>query len=123
MQEDPIVQYILVNKEILDKRWPLGSIIAQGCHACVAVIAENMDDAIVKEYLSPEKINAMHKVILKIDSTDEMKNLSETLDKNNLKYRIWAEQPENILTAIAIKPYYKNSIKDYFKKYALLKKL
>ncbi|GAW81917.1 hypothetical protein, conserved [Plasmodium gonderi] len=122
MQENPIVQYILINKEILDKKWPLGSIIAQACHACVAVIAENQDDQEVKEYVSVEKINNMHKVILRIDSTNEIKNLSSILDKNCLKYKIWTEYPENIQSAVALKPYYKNTIKDYLKKYPLLRK-
>ncbi|KYO01800.1 conserved protein, unknown function [Plasmodium gaboni] len=123
MNENPIIQYILVNKEIIDKKWPLGSVIAQACHACIAVIAENMDDQIVKDYLSPEHINNMHKVILKIDDTNEIKNLSSILDKESLKYKIWTEYPENIFTAIALKPYYKNTVRDYFKKYPLLRKL
>ncbi|CRG93684.1 conserved protein, unknown function [Plasmodium gallinaceum] len=123
MQENTIIQYILINKEILDKKWPLGSIIAQACHACVAVIAENIDDNIVKEYLSPENINNMHKVILKVENTEELKNLSSILDKESFKYKIWTEYPENILTALALKPYYKNTVRDYFKKYQLLKKL
>ncbi|CRH01030.1 peptidyl-tRNA hydrolase PTRHD1, putative [Plasmodium relictum] len=123
MQENTIVQYILINKEILDKKWPLGSIIAQACHACVAVIAENINDNIVKEYVSSENINNMHKVVLKVDDTEELKKLSSILDKESFKYKMWIEQPENILTALALKPYYKNTIKDYFRKYQLLKKL
>ncbi|SCP05158.1 peptidyl-tRNA hydrolase PTRHD1, putative [Plasmodium ovale] len=123
MQENTIVQYVLVNKEILDKKWPLGSIIAQACHACIAVIAENFDDQVVKEYVSPENINNMHKVILKIDDTNELKNLASILDKESMKYRIWTEYPDNVMTALAVKPYYKITVKNYFKKYALLKKL
>ncbi|KAI4837385.1 peptidyl-tRNA hydrolase PTRHD1 [Plasmodium brasilianum] len=123
MQENTIVQYILINKEILDKKWPLGSIIAQACHACIAVIAENIDDQIVKEYISAEKINNMHKIILKVDDSNELKKLSSVLDKESLKYKIWIEYPENVLSAVAIKPYYKDTVKDYFKKYQLLRKL
>ncbi|KJP86951.1 hypothetical protein AK88_03350 [Plasmodium fragile] len=123
MQENPIVQYILVNKEILDKKWPLGSVIAQACHACVAVIAENQEDQVVKEYLCAEKINNMHKVILRIEDTNEIKNLSSILEGACLKYKIWTEFPENIQTAVALKPYYKDTVKEYLKKYPLLRKL
>ncbi|SBS85496.1 peptidyl-tRNA hydrolase PTRHD1, putative [Plasmodium ovale curtisi] len=89
----------------------------------IAVIAENFDDQVVKEYVSPENINNMHKVILKIDDTNELKNLASILDKESMKYRIWTEYPDNVMTALAVKPYYKITVKNYFKKYALLKKL
>lgn len=123
MQENKIVQYILINKEIIDKKWTLGSIIAQGCHACVAVIAENLEDELVKEYVKFENINDMHKVVLQINDTKELQHLSNILDKNSLKYKLWIEQPENIITALAVKPYHRDFIKDYFKKYTLLKKI
>ncbi|SBS87365.1 peptidyl-tRNA hydrolase PTRHD1, putative [Plasmodium malariae] len=89
----------------------------------IAVIAENIDDQIVKEYISAEKINNMHKIILKVDDSNELKKLSSVLDKESLKYKIWIEYPENVLSAVAIKPYYKDTVKDYFKKYQLLRKL
>lgn len=123
MQENKIIQYILINKEIIDKKWTLGSIIAQGCHACIAVIAENLEDELVKEYIKFENINDMHKVVLQINDTKELQHLSSILDKNSLKYKLWVEQPENIVTALAVKPYHRDFIKDYFKKYPLLKKI
>lgn len=123
MQENKIIQYILINKEIIDKKWTLGSIIAQGCHACVAVIAENLEDDLVKEYIKCEHLNDMHKIVLQINDTKELQHISSVLDKNSLKYKLWVEQPENIITALAVKPYHRDFIKDYFKKYPLLKKI
>lgn len=123
MQENKIIQYILINKEIIDKKWTLGAIIAQACHACVAVIAENLEDNVVKEYIAPENLNDMHKVVLQVNDAKELKHVSGILDNNSLKYKLWVEQPENIITALAMKPYHKDSIKDYFKKYPLLKKI
>ena len=41
---DPLVQYVVLRKDLrpdAEGGWPFGSVVAQACHACVAVIAES----------------------------------------------------------------------------------
>ena len=62
--EDVIVQAIVVRRDLLSTmEWPVGSVIAQACHACLAVAWEHREDACVADYLASGKINSMHKVI------------------------------------------------------------
>lgn len=61
---DPIVQYIVLRKDLVDTmKWPLGSVISQGCHAAVAAIWLFKDDPVTAEYCSSENLDNMHKVI------------------------------------------------------------
>lgn len=152
-----IVQYIIVNKDIITKLgWPLGAIIAQCCHATTAVGHLFKDDAEVKTYF--DDIDNMHKVVLEvrptcnnsstinikfsdsiarcpcifcivfvkfqhfqIGSEDELRKLSADLTTNEIKHKLWIEQPENIATCIAFKPYEKDAVKKFTKKYKMLK--
>ena len=62
--EDVIVQAVVVRRDLLSTmEWPVGSVIAQACHACLAVAWEHREDACVADYLAAGKINSMHKVI------------------------------------------------------------
>ena len=61
---DPIVQYIVLRKDLVDTmKWPLGSVISQGCHAAVAAVWLFKDDPVTAEYCSSENLDHMHKVI------------------------------------------------------------
>ena len=61
--EDTLVQFIILRRDLLKTmEWPVGSVVAQACHASLAVIWENRADASVAAYLSPENIASMHKV-------------------------------------------------------------
>lgn len=61
-----LVQYIIVNKEIITKlSWPIGAVIAQCCHATAAVNHQFKDDADVKTYF--DDIDNMHKVVLEVN--------------------------------------------------------
>lgn len=36
---DPIAQYVVIRKDLVDSlKWPLGSVLAQACHAAVAAV-------------------------------------------------------------------------------------
>lgn len=60
-----IVQYIIVNKDIITKLgWPLGAVIAQCCHATTAVGHQFKEDKDVKTYF--DDIDNMHKVVLEV---------------------------------------------------------
>lgn len=60
---DPIVQYLVIRKDLwTELKWPLGSLVAQACHAATAVMWQSQADEVTKQYLSPENIDSMHKV-------------------------------------------------------------
>lgn len=62
-----IVQYIIVNKDIITKLgWPLGAVIAQCCHATTAVGHLYKEDEAVKTYF--DDIDNMHKVVLEVSN-------------------------------------------------------
>eukprot|EP00966_Prymnesium_polylepis_P322383 7378645-Prymnesium_polylepis.1 len=62
-REEIIVQFIVVRRDLLSAmNWPMGSVIAQACHASTAVLFENIDcDPTVLEYFADAA--KMHKVI------------------------------------------------------------
>ncbi|CAM8958558.1 unnamed protein product [Rhodiola kirilowii] len=95
---DVLVQYVVLRRDLIDS-WPLGSVVTQGCHASVCAIWTNKDDPLTAEYCSPSNIDSMHKVTLEL----------------------WIEQPENIPTCLATKPYLKSLVSLYFKKLKLCK--
>ncbi|XKL61682.1 hypothetical protein PGB90_001515 [Kerria lacca] len=114
-----IVQYILVRGDLLKNlNWSLGAVVAQACHACVAVIHQYYTDECTQQYV--QDIDNMHKVVLEIPNEEEFKKIQDLLIEKNIYHKVWIEQPENISTCIAIKPYPKNNVQKYFKKYKLL---
>ena len=59
-----LVQAVVVRRDLLKTmEWPVGSVIAQACHACIAVVWENREDPDVAAYLASGNIDSMHKVI------------------------------------------------------------
>lgn len=60
--EDPIVQYIVIRKDLwTEQGWPLGPLIAQACHASVAALWTYKDDDVTQSYCAPENIDHMTK--------------------------------------------------------------
>lgn len=47
-------------------------------------------------------------------------SLGEVLQQNDVKHKVWVEQPENLPTCIALKPYPKEEVQKYMKKFKLL---
>lgn len=61
---DPIVQYIVIRKDLVEAlKWPLGSVISQGCHAAVAAIILHKDHPSTAEYTGMENLDNMHTVL------------------------------------------------------------
>ncbi|XP_028802347.1 putative peptidyl-tRNA hydrolase PTRHD1 [Neltuma alba] len=117
---DVIVQYVVLRRDLIDT-WPLGSVVTQGCHASVSAIWSNKDDPHTVDYCSPEKIDSMHKVTLEVKGEPQIINLSEKLTSGGIVHKLWIEQPENIPTCLATKPYPKSMVSSYFKKLKLCK--
>lgn len=120
--QDPVVQYVILRKDLwTEQKWPLGSVVAQACHASSAAMWMHRDDEITMKYLADENLDHMHKVVLEVKGEAQLKNLSEKLTEAGVKHKLWVEQPENYPTCLATKPYHKSEIAQHFKKFQLCK--
>ncbi|KAL9177168.1 hypothetical protein ABFS82_01G041700 [Erythranthe guttata] len=117
---DTVVQYVVLRRDLIDT-WPLGSVVTQGCHASVAAVWLHKDDADTLLYCSPSNLDSMHKVTLEVKGEAQILNLSEKLKAGGIAHKLWIEQPENIPTCLATKPYPKSSISTFFRKLKLCK--
>ncbi|KAG7550216.1 Peptidyl-tRNA hydrolase PTH2 [Arabidopsis thaliana x Arabidopsis arenosa] len=118
--DDVVVQYVVLRRDLIDS-WPLGSVVTQGCHASVAAICSFKDDPVTLQYCDPQHIDSMHKVTLEVKGETQMMNLAEKLKSGGISHKLWMEQPENIPTCIATKPYHKSQVSSFFKKLKLCK--
>lgn len=61
--EDPIVQYVALRRDLWkEKAWPLGSIVAQGCHAATAALWLSRETEMTSLYCSTDSLDHMRKV-------------------------------------------------------------
>lgn len=115
-----LVQFVVVRRDLLKTlEWPVGSVIAQACHACTAVTWTCRDDADVQAYLT--NLGGMHKVVKECKGEDQLRGLADKLTDEGLQFHMWVEQPENIPTAVALKPYPRVVVASLLKKYQLFK--
>ncbi|CAN0860142.1 Putative peptidyl-tRNA hydrolase PTRHD1 [Linum grandiflorum] len=119
-KNDVLVQYVVLRRDLIDT-WPTGSVVTQGCHAAVAAIWSSKDDDQTLRYCGPDNIDSMHKVTLEVKGETQMLNLAEKLRNGGIAHKLWIEQPENIPTSIATKPYPKSQVASFFKKLKLCK--
>lgn len=47
--------------------------------------------------------------------------LAETLKQHSIDHQVWTEQPENVPTCLALRPYPKDQVHQHLKKFKLLK--
>lgn len=60
---EDLVQYVVLRRDLwTEKSWPLGSVIAQGCHASTAALWLSRESQATKAYCAPDKLDSMHKV-------------------------------------------------------------
>ncbi|KAJ6295262.1 hypothetical protein OIU78_023306 [Salix suchowensis] len=105
--DEVLVQYVVLRRDLIDT-WPMGSVVTQGCHASVSSIWSHKEDPHTLQYCSPENIDSMHKVTLEVKGEPQILNLSEKLKAGGIAHKLWIEQPENIPTCLATKPYPKS---------------
>lgn len=60
-------------------------------------------------------------VTLEVKGEAQIVNLSEKLNLSGIAHKLWIEQPENILTCLATKPYPKSIVSSFFKGVKLCK--
>lgn len=115
-----LVQYVVVRRDLLDSlKWPFGAVITQACHACTAIVHMTYNDEQTQMYLAD--LDNMHKVVLEASGQEQIENLAQKLEENNIAFKLWIEQPENYPTCLAIKPYPKDDVHKYVKKFKLFK--
>lgn len=120
MSAQGIVQYILVRSDLCKiLGWPVGALVAQACHASTAAIHMFYDHEDTKKYLSD--LDNMHKIILSVPNEQDLKSLEQKLLEANVDHKMWIEQPENFPTCLAVRPYPKEQVQKYFKKFKLFK--
>ncbi|XP_077990437.1 putative peptidyl-tRNA hydrolase PTRHD1 [Glandiceps talaboti] len=116
----PLVQYVVVRGDLLHAlKWPIGAVIAQACHACTAVLHTFYNDPNVQQYTSD--LDHMHKVVLEAKDEESVRSLANKLQEESIDHKLWIEQPEDIPTCLATKPYPKDQVQKYFKKFKLFK--
>jgi hypothetical protein len=64
-KDNVLLQYIILRKDLWTvHKWPLGSVIAQGCHASTAALWMSRNEEYTNQYCSPGNLDHMHKVII-----------------------------------------------------------
>ncbi|BDA42999.1 Putative peptidyl-tRNA hydrolase PTRHD1 [Coccomyxa sp. Obi] len=120
--QDVLVQYIVLRSDLWKSLgWPLGSIIAQACHAATAALWLSRDQPHSQAYCSDSNLDHMHKVVLEVKGDVQLTNLAEKLQEAGIPHKLWVEQPENFVTCLATAPGPKSLIQQHFKKLKLCK--
>ena len=60
---NPLVQYVVLRRDLwADLDWPLGSVVAQACHAATAALWLSREEPATSSYCAADNIDHMHKV-------------------------------------------------------------
>ncbi|KAM7078660.1 putative peptidyl-tRNA hydrolase PTRHD1 [Molossus nigricans] len=116
-----LVQYLVLRKDLSQApfSWPAGALVAQACHAATAALHIHRDHPHTVAYL--QELGRMRKVVLEAPDETTLKELAETLRQKNIDHMLWLEQPENVATCLALRPYLKEEVNQYLKKFRLFK--
>ena len=63
--------------------------------------------------------NFCTQVVLGVKDSKELLKFAQKLSDADMQHRVWVEQPENIPTAIALKPYPRSAVAAALKKFNL----
>ncbi|EHB05969.1 hypothetical protein GW7_04031 [Heterocephalus glaber] len=116
-----LVQYLVLRKDLSKApfSWPVGALVAQACHTATAALHLHRDHSHTAAYL--QELGHMCKVVLEAPDEPALKELAETLRQKNVDHMLWLEQPENIATCIALRPYPKEEVSQLLRKFRLFK--
>ncbi|XP_061610048.1 putative peptidyl-tRNA hydrolase PTRHD1 [Phyllopteryx taeniolatus] len=115
-----LVQYVVVRADLVHKlSWPLGAVITQACHAATAAVHLHYADRDTQSYLA--ELDSMHKVVLAAPDEAALSGLSESLTQAGVAHKLWIEQPENMATCLALKPYPRERVQPLLRKFKLFK--
>ncbi|XP_061846857.1 putative peptidyl-tRNA hydrolase PTRHD1 [Colius striatus] len=116
-----LVQYVVLRGDLArpPQSWPLGAVVAQGCHAVLAAAHAHRQHPDTRAYL--ELGGTMRTVVLEVPDEAALKALAETLQQHSIDHEVWTEYPQNVTTCLALRPYPKEQVYQYLKKFKLLK--
>ncbi|NXX43776.1 PTRD1 hydrolase, partial [Tricholaema leucomelas] len=116
-----LVQYVVLRGDLARPplSWPLGAVVAQGCHAALAAAHAYRQHPDTRAYL--ELGGAMRTVVLEAPHEAALTELAETLKQHSIDHEVWTEQPDNMTTCLALRPYPKEQVHQHLKKLKLLK--
>lgn len=61
--DDPLLQYVVLRRDLwTELDWPLGSVVAQGCHAATAALWLTRESDDTQVYCAEANLDHMHKV-------------------------------------------------------------
>lgn len=104
--------------------WGRGAVAAQASHACVAAIAVFAQCADTLRYTAPAALPAMAKIVLQVcsrcagarspptqaASRAQFDQTVRALADAHIDHYRWIEQPEDIATCLALRPYEKTAV-------------
>ncbi|NWQ72681.1 PTRD1 hydrolase, partial [Neopipo cinnamomea] len=116
-----LVQYVVLRGDLArpPRSWPLGAVVAQGCHAALAAAHAYREHPDTGAYL--ELGGAMRTVVLEAPDEAALAALAQTLRQHRIDHRVWTELPEDIPTCLALRPYPKDQVQRHLKGLKLLK--
>lgn len=114
-----LVQYLLVRSDLDKARYGRGALIAQGAHAAVAAIEQHRHLPTTQAYLAD--LDHMHKIVLAAPSAEAIEGVAAALRGAALGHRVWLEQPEAVVTALATAPYQRSVLAAFFTGLKLLR--
>jgi peptidyl-tRNA hydrolase len=105
-----LVQYVVMRSDLIKAfKWNIGGLIANGCHASIAVIADHLNDADVRAYIGlagdEGQRTQMHKVVLAVKDEAELRDTAALLSRHSIDHRLWVEAPEELPSCLATRPY------------------
>ncbi|NXO46710.1 PTRD1 hydrolase, partial [Locustella ochotensis] len=116
-----LVQYVVLRGDLArpPRSWPLGAVVAQGCHAALAAVHGYREHPDTGAYL--EQGGAMRTVVLEAPDEQSLLALARQLRDAAVDHRLWTEQPEAVPTCLALRPYPKHQVQPHLKHLKLLK--
>ncbi|NWY93647.1 PTRD1 hydrolase, partial [Loxia curvirostra] len=116
-----LVQYVVLRGDLArpPRSWPLGAVVAQGCHAALAAVHGYREHPDTGAYL--EQGDAMTTVVLEAPDENSLLDLAKLLKEKGVDHKVWMENPEGIPTCLALRPYPKNLVQPHLRNFKLLK--
>ncbi|KAI9015051.1 peptidyl-tRNA hydrolase II domain-containing protein [Gaertneriomyces semiglobifer] len=114
-ETEPLTMFLVLRKDLQKNLgWSTGSVVTQGAHAATAILHLQQDDPDVIDYF--KDLPRMHKVTYETKNEASLTKVCNVFDENGVVYHRWIEQPENIPTCLATKPYRRSQIEAALRK-------
>ncbi|XP_077867370.1 putative peptidyl-tRNA hydrolase PTRHD1 [Saccoglossus kowalevskii] len=112
MMAASMVQYVVVRGDLIKTlKWPTGAVITQNVRMILFHSGDTETQLLIDLFI----------ILLQAKDEESIQKLAEKLQEDKIDHKLWIEQPENIPTCLAAKPYPKEEIQKYFKKFKLFK--